>query len=32
MSLSLIDDGDEIFNHMLYSGGIWTSGVIFDAV
>ena len=22
MSLSLIDDGDDIFNHILYSGGL----------
>ena len=28
MSLSLIDDGDDIFNHMLYSGGIRTSSQI----
>ena len=32
MSLSLIDDGDDIFNHMLYSVGLTTLGAIFDAV
>ena len=28
MSLSLIDDGDDIFNHMLYSGSIRTLSLI----
>ena len=28
MSLSLIDDGDDLFNHMFYSGGLRTLGAI----